>query len=225
MSFIAEVPLRGVQVTVDGFVQGGQVTVMGVVDSVMFPGTQSFQRFEYPSTLPESVSARMADITRRFVQGSGLDHSCFNVEMFYEAETDHISIIELNPRMSYQFSDLYARVDGLSLIDVQLALATGRSVPWVPGSGPDRAAASFVGRQFVDGRVSRVPSDGEIHAAYEAFPSAHIEVLCKVGERLSELPQDMGSFRYSITNLAARDREALFSDHARLEKMLAFEFD
>src|SRR5205085_1876155 len=47
--FIAEAPLFGAQVTVDGFVQGGRATIMGVVDSVMYPGTISFERFEYPS--------------------------------------------------------------------------------------------------------------------------------------------------------------------------------
>ncbi len=37
-------------------------SIMGVVDSIMFPGTLAFSRFDYPSALPEGVQARMAEI-------------------------------------------------------------------------------------------------------------------------------------------------------------------
>ena len=63
--FIAEEALRGVQVTVDGFMDGGRATVTGVVDSVMYPGTSSFERFEYPSRLPAAVQRRMAEVAAR----------------------------------------------------------------------------------------------------------------------------------------------------------------
>ncbi|MGE5261239.1 MAG: ATP-grasp domain-containing protein, partial [Actinomycetota bacterium] len=55
---IGEGVLRGVQVTVEGYAFGGKVEVLGVVDSIMFPGTIAFARFDYPSCLPESVQAR-----------------------------------------------------------------------------------------------------------------------------------------------------------------------
>src|SRR5439155_23556454 len=65
--FIAEEPLTGEQVTVDGFVQNRRATAMGVVDSVMFPGTMSFQRFEYPSRHPPDVVERMKAIAVRAI--------------------------------------------------------------------------------------------------------------------------------------------------------------
>src|SRR5438093_1355501 len=48
---IGEEPLDGVQVNVDGYVDRGAAHCLGVVDSVMYPGTIAFQRFEYPSRL------------------------------------------------------------------------------------------------------------------------------------------------------------------------------
>ena len=36
----------------------------------------------------------------------------FNIEMMYDAATDRIGIIEINPRMASQFADLYEKVDG-----------------------------------------------------------------------------------------------------------------
>ena len=48
---IAEGLLKGEQVTVEGYVHGGVATIFGVVDSIMFPGTLAFSRFDYPSHL------------------------------------------------------------------------------------------------------------------------------------------------------------------------------
>ncbi len=49
---IAETVLKGRQVTVEGYAFGGEVSILGVVDSVFFPGTLAFSRFDYPSSLP-----------------------------------------------------------------------------------------------------------------------------------------------------------------------------
>src|SRR5262249_25010696 len=142
--FIGEAPLAGDQVTVDGFIQNGKATTMGTVDSIMYPGATSFERFEYPSSLPPEVQDRMCAISARAIEASGFDHSCFNVELFYDRERDQISIIEINPRISYQFADLYERVDGVNTYEVQLRLAIGDGVTWAPRRGKDGAAASFV---------------------------------------------------------------------------------
>jgi hypothetical protein len=223
-AFIAEGPLRGQQVTVDGFVQGGRVTVMGIVDSIMYPGTMSFRRFEYPSSLPAAVQARMIDITTRVMEGSGFDNSCFNLELFYDAERDALSIIEINPRMSYQFSDLFERVDGKSSFAVQLQLATGQKVHWPRGSGADRVAASFVMRRFSDARVVAIPQAAALAEVERQVPGALIKILCAPGERLSDHDQDVGSYRYCIVNLAAPTREQLYARFARVEELLQFRF-
>lgn len=56
--------LGGFQVTLEGYAYGEEIHILGVVDSVMFPGTLAFERFEYPSGLPEAVQERMASIAR-----------------------------------------------------------------------------------------------------------------------------------------------------------------
>lgn len=222
--FIAEAPLSGIQVTVDGFVQNGVSTVLGITDSIMYPGTMSFARFEYPSSLPSSVQSRMITTTNRLMEGSGFDHGCYNVEFFYDELTDRISVIEINPRMSYQFSDLFAQVDGRSSFSVQLALAMGQTVDWQPGRGSAKAAASFVMRRFRDARVVSVPSPQQIAEVEKRFSGAHVKVLCAPGERLSDHDQDVGSFRYCIVNMAAGSREQLAADYAITSEMLRFEF-
>jgi biotin carboxylase len=213
-----------VQVTVDGFVERGAPVVMGIVDSVMYPGTISFQRFDYPSRLPEPVQVRMRDVAVRLMGGSGFNHACFNIEMFYDSRRDTVRVIEVNPRMSYQFADLYERVDGMNTYEAQLALATGRQVPWRARAGRDGAASSFVLRRFSDARVVRVPSKQELAELQERFPGTLVQVLCEPGERLSSHDQDVGSFHYGIVNMGAPTYAELLERYAEVERRLRFEF-
>ena len=104
---------------------GGEVHILGVVDSIFFPGTLAFSRFDYPSALPEGVQERMADIAERLMSGLGFDNGMFNVEMMYDAREDRIAIIEINPRMASQFADLYEKVDGTNSYEVLLDLGCG----------------------------------------------------------------------------------------------------
>ena len=134
---IAEGVLKGVQVTVEGYAFGGKASVMGIVDSIMFPGTIAFSRFDYPSRLPEDVQAHMTDIAVTLMEGLGFDNGLFNIEMMYDADTGRIFIIEINPRMASQFADLYEKVDGTSSYQVLLDIARGAGAR---ASRADRAA-------------------------------------------------------------------------------------
>ncbi len=110
---LAEEHLSGQQVTYEGLVHNGECTTVGIVDSIMYPGTICFERFEYPSSLPQSVQLRMADIANRFMHGIGFNNGLFNIEFMYNPAHDTIHIIEINPRLVSQFADLYEKVDGL----------------------------------------------------------------------------------------------------------------
>lgn len=61
---IAEELLQGRQATLEGFAFDGEIHIIGIVDSVMFPGTPVFRRFEYPSTLPAGARERIAQRPR-----------------------------------------------------------------------------------------------------------------------------------------------------------------
>jgi biotin carboxylase len=166
----------------------------------------------------------MREIAARAVLKLGLDATMFNVEMFHDPATDGIAIVEVNPRMAYQFADLYEKVDGTNLYELQLALALGREPRFRRGAGPCRAATSFVLRRFQDARVRRVPSESELAALRRRVPDARVHVLARVGRRLSRQVQDPHSFRYGIVNLGGPSREALLETYEVLCRELAFEF-
>lgn len=222
---LVEELLHGAQVTVEGFVHAGAISIVGVTDSVMYPGTMSFQRFEYPSSLPGDVLLQMRVIAESVVEAIGLDEWMFNIEMFHDPVTGRVSIIEMNPRMCPQFADLVEKVDGVNTYDMALALAAGRDPPWPwPVPGRHAVAASFALRRFEDAVVRRVPSAGELDAVRTRFPDARVKVLCREGHRLSEELQDGKSYRYAVVNVGAATRADLLEASAEIERMLGFEF-
>ena len=202
---IAEGLLKGEQVTVEGYVHGGVATVFGVVDSIMFPGTLAFSRFDYPSSLPDGVQARMAEIATTLMQGLGFDHGLFNIEMMYDAEADLISIIEINPRMASQFADLYEKIDGTNSYTVLLDIAQGRTPRFTRRQGRYGFAASCVLRSFADHVVAAVPSEADIERLARIYPDIRVELHATVGRKLSNEFQDGKSYRYGIVNLGGRD--------------------
>ena len=226
LHFIAEGLLSGQQVTVDGFIQNNQVTIMGISDSIMYPNrNMTFQRFELPSTLPTFIQTRMVNVVTRVIGASSLNHTCFNVELFYDKTNESISIIEINSRMSSQFSDLFYWINGQSLHAVQVQLSLGKHVEWISGGGDYKVAASFVMRRFSDAYVRLTPTDEEIARVRNEYPMINIKILCSKGQRLSQICQDLDSYRYGLINLAAQTLVDLHKAYAFVEATLTFDFE
>jgi len=106
----AQERLRGEQVTIEACFFRGEAQVIGVTDSIMYPGAFSFRRFEYPSRVPREAQERMADIVVRFARAIGFDDGIMNVEMIHDPLTGALRIVEVNPRMCAQFADLMEKV-------------------------------------------------------------------------------------------------------------------
>lgn len=221
---LAEQPLRGRQVTVEGCMFRGEGMIVGITDSIMYPGTISFRRFDYPARLQPGVQERMGDLALRFIRSIGFDDSLFNVEMFYDPDSDAIHIIEINPRMCAQFADLMEKVNGVNSYEIALAIAAGVR-PTIHRPSPQyRVAASFVLRLFEDKTVARVPSPEELAVFQARFPDARLKVLCREGQRLSDELQDGKSYRYAVLNLGGQSARDLAARYAEATRYLRFEF-
>ncbi|MGI9038675.1 MAG: ATP-grasp domain-containing protein [Gemmatimonadota bacterium] len=208
--FLAEEFLHGHQVTVDGWVSGGEVGILGIVDSVMHPDVPSFARFDYPSVRRPEIQETMSDVARRVVQHLGLDHTLFNVEMIYEPVSDRVCIIEINPRLCGQFADLYAKVDGTSGYEVALAVAAGDPVAVPRGRGAARMASSFPLRSFRPAIVRRAPDAAAVSAAEGLYPGTLIWMECCEGSELTDFEAEDGwSCRYAVINLGGDSRADL----------------
>ena len=222
-NMLLEQPLRGHQYNLDGYVFDGQVHELGVVDAIHYPNTQAFMRFEFPSRLGADIQARALDVARRFLNAVGFTHGLFNMEFFYDATHDTLSVIEFNPRLASQFSDLYLRVLGLDLHVVALALAHGQDPATLVRTIPDAGtAASLVYRSFEPDTLVHQPSRTQQDALVRQFPEALLFCFAKTPNQVARDFKWMGSYRYGILHLAAPDAAHLRADCERASAVLGW---
>jgi hypothetical protein len=193
--FIAEELLSGLEVTLEGYVHRGVVTTIGVTDSVKYPGTLSFERFEYPTTLSEEREAELSEVVVRLIPALGLDDAFFNVE-FFVPDDGPAQIIEVNGRLASQFAPLVHRLHGRSTYDALFSLVGGEDPAW-DSRRPEGVGVSYVVRVFEDALVEAVPE-----------PEDDLEVLVRPGLRLSEQgTNDTQSYRLAILYGVGETRE------------------
>ena len=222
---LAEELLTGHQVTLEGFIFEGRLTVVGIVDSQMYRNTRSFERFDYPSRIGAALADRMASLAERFLAYIGLENTLFNVEFIYDFRADTIHIIEVNPRMCSQFADLMESVNARNTYEIMFALARGERPP-PAGNGHHKAATSFVLRHFHDASVEHAPSPGDL-AAVQSFPEVTLmATFYENGERLSDenYQFDGFSYRYAVVNMAGPDRAHLTRRFRAVRERLNFRF-
>lgn len=198
---IAEEAIRGQQVTLEGFRHRGEVVVYGIIDSLHYPGTSSFLRYQYPSTLPASVQQRLKDISTRVVQAVGLEGTTFNIEFFWCPDTDAIQLLEINTRHSQSHADLFVHVDGFSNHEILIDLALGRPPERPRGKGRFALAATCFIRRFENGVVRRHPSATEIAHIERSVPDTQIELRAHAGDRLSERTHGQDSYSHLLATV------------------------
>ena len=218
-SLILEAPMRGKQYNFDGYVFKSDVRKLGVVDEVMYPNTDAFMRFEYPSALQADIQDRAHSVATRFLTEIGFTHGLFNMEFFYDEARDKLTVIEFNPRMASQFSDIYLRVDGIDLHEIAFALAHGIDPASLAKAKPTaQVAASFVYRSFDQFAPINFPIFVQKTAFWQTFPDALLFEFPKDAKELHRDFKWLRSYRYGIMHLGAESHRAL---RARCEQASA----
>jgi len=211
------------QYNLDGYVQDGQAHAIGVVDALMYPGTQAFMRWDVPSRLPAPVQARALALAGRLLKAIGFDQGLFNLEFFHDSKTDRLTVIECNPRMASQFSDLYRRTLGLDLHALALRLALGQRGQDTPRIRPSAAvASSIVYRSFAGERTPPAPDVSRRQALMQTFPDALLFPMPKSQTgRLRDLKWT-GSHRYGVLHLGADSPDELRQRAAQASHLLGW---
>jgi hypothetical protein len=186
------------------------MTTIGVTDSQKYEGTPSFERFEYPSSLPQARLDELDDVASRVIAALGFEQGFFNME-FYVPDSGPVQIIEANGRIASQFAPLVEATHGRSTYDALFALACGDDPGWVAGR-PDGVAMSYCLRVFEDAFVEAVPE-----------PEEGLEILVRPGLRLSEQgTNDPQSFRLCIFSESGSDRAEVLERCRRRARNLPF---
>ena len=222
---LVEELLEGVQTTVEGYAFDGQITIFGITDSIMYPGTISFEHFDYPSQLPESVQNRMATIAKQCMAGIGFDNGLFNMEFMYNEKKDTVHIIEINPRLASVYAHFYEHIDGTNSYKILCDIAQGVAPTIERGKGTYKVGASFVARHFEDKHVTAVPLEHDLEQVKKLFPNAQIVIKAKPGYKLSACRQDGKSFMYMVVDVVGNNKQELLAKHKQCTHTLPFSFE
>ena len=209
--FLAEELLAGAEVTLEGYVHRGRVTTIGVTDSLKYPGTNSFECFAFPSTLPDERLEELTRLAARVLSAHGFDDGFFNMELFVP-ESGPTKLIEVNGRIASQFSPLVRAVQGRSTYEALFRLACGDDPEWRETRARG-AAISYCLRVFEDAFVAGVPA-----------PADGVEILVEPGTRLSEQgTNDAESYRLAIFHEWGETREEALGRCRARAASLAFD--
>ena len=224
-NMIAEEILPGHQVNIDGYVHDGAVSVLGVIDENLFPGTFAFRNFEYPSRVPAAVQERMRELAARVLQGIGYRHGFFNLELAWDPASDRLRVIEVNPRMASQLACFYEWVDGVQPYLALFDLAVGRTPRQGKVTPRYRHAASFALRKF-DGKPLAVhPSAEQIDRVRHEYPEARLMLYMKRGASLAREMKWLGSYRYAVVNMGAGSADDLDREFHAMRRALFADSD
>lgn len=223
---LAEEAVHGRQMTVEGYSSGGKVHVYGVIDSINYPNSSSFLRYQYPSNLPKQVQERLISSSKKLIKQVGLMGSTFNIEYFWNPDTDAINVVEINPRLSQSHAWLFTSVDGIPNHLCMIQLALGEEPDPQFREGDYHVAGKWFLRRFSDGLVRRVPTREEVEQIEQEVPGTIIEIIPSEGDRLSELPgQDSYSYELADIFIGADNEDDLAERYQQCVNALRFEFD
>jgi biotin carboxylase len=210
--------IHGAQYSLDGYVFNGEIRVIGCVDSIMYPRTQAFMRFDYPSKLAPNIIAQFNRAITPFLKEINFTRGLFNVEFFVGDNGQSLKVIEFNPRLASQFSDLYRRVDGIDLHEYAFALAHGIDPATLPRVEPTAgAASSFVYRSFdralgnssASNATITMPTSEQQSRFHREFPDGLLFIFPKDKSQIARDFKWLGSYRYGIVHLGGRDEHDL----------------
>jgi hypothetical protein len=218
---------HGRQCTLEGYVQNGSVYVYGVIDSIREGLHEScFSRYQYPSTLPREVRQRMTEVTIKVLEHMRYDNAPFNIEFYWDENTDAIHLLEINTRISKSHCPLFKMVDGEYHHDVMIDVALGKKPQFPHRKGKFATAAKFMLRKFSQGKVYAIPQPQDIREVQKLFPGTEIIINVDSGMLLSEL-KDQDSYSFEICDLymGAGSNDELVENYHKALSMLPFNIE
>ena len=225
-AYMAEEAAEGQQVTVEGYIAGGVVEVYGLVASIDYPDSDSFLRYQYPSTLGEEAFERIVEVTTEVIKASGLNNSTFNIEFFWDASARRLRLLEVNARHSQEHARLFEMVDGVANHSAMVSLGLGREPQLMRRQGKYAMAAKWFLRHFTDGVVRRVPTADEVADLEARVPGCTVLVKVSDGARLSDgYGEDSYSYVLAEVFLGGQDEADLKRTYDEVLAALPFEID
>ncbi|PLW82259.1 hypothetical protein CWI75_10805 [Kineobactrum sediminis] len=224
---IAEQLVGGREFAPEGYMLDGQFHTHGAFDMIRGENDKSFARYEYPSLVPVDVQERACRIAEKVLRQVGFDNGCFNMEFFWDEDTDQLWIIEINPRISQSHSYQFKMVDGMSNHEIAVHVALGVAPHFEPGAGRYRHAAKCLLRRYdtEDAIVTRVPDKEDLDRLKKRQPDTLVKITVEQDQKLSTmLDEDAYSYVLAEIFVAGKTRDEMLENYREAVEMLPFDF-
>lgn len=219
----------GLQCTLEGYVFEGDIVIYGIVDSIRGRNRSSFERYQYPASLPVGAQSRMKDVANKVIAQVGLDNSPFNMEFYYDAQRDTIYLLEINARISKSHCPLFEKVEGTSHQEVMIDVALGRRPEYPLKEGRFKIGAKFMLRRYGehdDSVVAHAPSKEEISVIEQRFPGTEIQLQVHTGMRLGDSHfRDSYSYELAVIFMGANNQVELLRNYRDCIECLHIQFE
>lgn len=220
---ISEDLLPGPQYNLDGYVDDDGVHVLGVVSAESYAGTRCFRRWDYPASITPDAVERARVLTERFLRRVDFQYGFFNAEFTVEEGTGRIGMIEVNPRMSSQFSNFYTDRLGCQPHRMAIEIALhGRPSPWTAPERPAKVSASLVWRAFRVEDLPAMPSAEKVRAVKQALPGSELFVFPQTKGSAARDIKWSNSTRYGVLNLSAQSEGEIQEACALASRLLGW---
>lgn len=184
------------QITVDGFVSGGEVHILGFSRSDFYSGTHSFESFHFPVSYNSDFDERIIKISQELISAHELNDLFFNIEFRLNPKNNEIWLIEINTRMSFQFARMISQVLDFDVLDAAARLSCGEKISLKKNDAFVKKRGSiFIMRREDDAFVEKLPF-GAIDQIKKSYRSVLPYYTVDEGKKLSDVPQDTEMFRY-----------------------------
>ena len=195
-----------VQVTIDGWADElSHFYPIGITESVMRANTLSFDRFIYPAQLTDKQTQALYLLCQKVCRLFKLQNTFFNIEARFVNQLP--KLIEINPRISAQFVYLFYKINGIHPFVQAYQLIHNHQ--W-PLTNKQQAALGqiYILRKNQDARLLHAPSDRQLKKL-EAQYDAEISLFLTPGKRLSQIKQDIYTYRYAQIKVVGKQQSAV----------------
>ncbi|WP_241080769.1 ATP-grasp domain-containing protein [Natranaerofaba carboxydovora] len=226
--FLSEEIMEGTQVTVNGYVYGGEPHNFGIVKAAFHDDIISFSHHELPYEISPNLEKQINDVTSELVRALGLNNTFYNVELRIDEEKEKIWIVEVNSRAAFQFAKMIERVKGVNLVQWLCDLAVGEKPRDVSEFRKDETfdyCFNFELRKFSDHDIVRTPMATNLEELSRQYPEVAIKNLVDANTKLSDYKQNPNSYRYCILDVPGNNKEDILKKYENIVNKLGYEFE
>ncbi|MEV6716646.1 ATP-grasp domain-containing protein [Lentzea sp. NPDC051208] len=202
--FIVEEYLVGDELSVEGFIAGGQVRTILLTDKVTTVPFHLEVSHRLPSVLPEAAQEEIRRRAEEILLALGFDHCAFHLEAKWDGERMRFIEVAARPAGDYIASHLIKAATGVDFFANVIRVATGDPLELTP----DRDLHAGLRFVFADRAGTFEGVDG-VTELFEEPGYDHVFTEVTPGSQVALPPANFGTQRVAAVCARASDRAGL----------------